>query len=438
MRTVFLSGDRKEARRDVYAEPPQEMRDKLQITREEVLKLETAVYGLRNAPRAWWKRVVRDLTETGWVHHQLDQFGLIGVHVDDFLVAGCDEDPVFSAALSKLKGTFQWRTWNGDKFTLTGIEIETLQDGGFHLRQQKFVDQVELTSLRQRRSRADTDKLTSGELTQLRGVSGSATWLGNQARLDLCVSTSLLQRAHASATVADTREANKLIRLCGQHAHVPLRVSPIPLDDDLTFVGFGDCGWGVRRDGSSQGGSLIIAAGTRILDVFEATTTMVDWKSYKCKRVVLKHLTFENLSRCFTLCFWTVEKRVSDVESIMKKQHKSPLITDAKSLYDALERSESSTRNLTERRTAIAVTAIRQRLVHGFIYTGWVNSDRQMADGLTKPHAAWKLFETMSAGKLKIVFGTRLSRVQESSRWQDVQKAKEILMGDEFSMIILL
>ena len=71
----------------------------------------------------------------------------------------------------------------------------------------------------------------------------------------LCV----LQGAHASATVADTREANKLIRLCRQHAHVPIRVSPMPLDD-LTFVGFGDCGWRVRRGGSSQRGSLIIAA----------------------------------------------------------------------------------------------------------------------------------------------------------------------------------
>ena len=120
--SAFLPGDREEARRDVYAEPPQEMRDKLQITREQVLKLETAVYGLRNAPRAWWKRVVRDLTETGWFQHQLDQctfmfmngtelLGLIGVCVDDFLVFGCDDDPVFSAALWKLKGTFQWRTW---------------------------------------------------------------------------------------------------------------------------------------------------------------------------------------------------------------------------------------------------------------------------------------------------------------------------------------
>ena len=131
-------------------------------------------------------------------------------------------------------------------------------------------------SLSQRRSRADTDKLTPGELTQLRGVTGSANWFANQTRPDLCVSTSLLQGAHASATVADTREANKLTRLCRQHAHVPFRVSPIPLDD-LTCVGFGDCGWGVRRDGSLQGGSLIIAADKRILDGFEETTAMVDW-----------------------------------------------------------------------------------------------------------------------------------------------------------------
>ena len=36
----------------------------------------------------------------------------------------------------------------------------------------------------------------------------------------------------------------------------------------------------------SQSGSLIIAADKRILDGFEATTTLVDWKSCKCKRVV--------------------------------------------------------------------------------------------------------------------------------------------------------
>ena len=106
------------------------------------------------------------------------------------------------------------------------------------------------------------------------------------------MSASLLQGAHASTTIADTRKTNKLIRLCRQHAHVPIRVSPIPLND-LTFVGIGDCGWGVRRDGSLQGGSLITAADKRILDGFGATTTVVDWKSYKCKRVVRSSLAGE-------------------------------------------------------------------------------------------------------------------------------------------------
>ena len=398
VKTAFLSGDREEARRDVYAEPPQEMRDKLQVAQEQVLKLETTAYGLRNAPRAWWKRVVRDLTETGWVQHQLDQctfmfmngtelVGLIGVYVDDFLVAGCDDVPVFSAALSKLKGTFLWGTWNEDNFTLTGIEAEKLPDAGFHLRQQKFVDQLELISLSQRRSRADTDKLTPGESTQLRGVSGSANWLGNQTRPDLCVSTSLLQGAHASATV-DTREANKLIRFCGRVC--------------------------VRRDGSSQGGGLIIAADKRILDGCEATIKRSSPAGETETYVeTLDMLEFTNIFYPLFLNPW---KSLSDVESIFEKQDKSLVSTDAKSLYDALERSESSTRNLTERRTAIEATAIRQRLEHGFIYTGWVNSDRQMADGLTKPQAARKVLEIMSAGKWKIVWHESARKLKVAER----------------------
>ena len=62
---------------------------------------------------------MRDLTDTGWIQHKLDQctfmfmngselVGLIGVYVDDFLVAGSDDDTIFSDALFKLKGTFHW------------------------------------------------------------------------------------------------------------------------------------------------------------------------------------------------------------------------------------------------------------------------------------------------------------------------------------------
>ena len=63
----------------------------------------------------------------------------------------------------------------------------------------------------------------------------------------------LLQGARASAIVAATREANKFFRLHRRHACVTIRGSPTFLDD-ITFWGFGG------REGSSQGGSLVLAA----------------------------------------------------------------------------------------------------------------------------------------------------------------------------------
>ena len=115
---------------------------------------------------------------------------------------------------------------------------------------------------------------------------------------------------------------------------MPIRVSPIPLDD-LTFVGFGDCVWGVRRDGSSQGGGLLIATDKRILDGFEATTTMVDWKSYKCKRVLRSSLDGETqayaealdmleFTKVFYALFLDPWKNLSDVESILRNNTRVP------------------------------------------------------------------------------------------------------------------
>ena len=91
---------------------------------------------------------------------------------------------------------------------------------------------------------------------------------------------------------------------------------------------FGD--WGARRDGPSQRGSLIIVADKRILDGFEATTTMVDWKSYKSKCAVRSSIAGETQAYVetldvleFTKVFHSLVldpwKSLSDVESIFSE-----------------------------------------------------------------------------------------------------------------------
>ena len=78
---------------------------------------------------------------------------------------------------------------------------------------------------------------------------------------------------------------------------------------------------------------------------------------------------------------------------------------DCKSLYDALEKNESVGLGLSEKRTSIEVAATRQQMHATCIKTRWVNSDRQLADVLTKPTAlAASMLRLQQIGRWKFVW----------------------------------
>ena len=121
VKTAFLQGDRGESERDVYAQPVPELAKYLGLTPEQIIRLEGAVYGLRNSPRRWWQRVKRDMERLGWRCHQLDQciflkfdsksgdlVGICGVYVDDFLIGGNWSDSRYIAKLSKVKSLYEF------------------------------------------------------------------------------------------------------------------------------------------------------------------------------------------------------------------------------------------------------------------------------------------------------------------------------------------
>ena len=224
MKTAFLSGDREEARRDVCAELPQELHEKLQISREQVLNLKLLYTVLDTRRGAWWKRVVRDLAATGRAQNLWDQctfkfvngtelVGLIGVYVDDFLVAACDDDPIFPAALSKLKGLFHGeRGMRKDHFALTDIETETIADGGFHLTQQKFLDQLETDVSLPR-------PFSSGHLSFVVCLVQQSCWETELVLISVRVHLFFKVHMHASTTVADTREKQTNPFDCADNTH---------------------------------------------------------------------------------------------------------------------------------------------------------------------------------------------------------------------------
>ena len=173
----------------------------------------------------------------------------------------------------------------------------------------------------------------------------------------------------------------------------------------------------VRPDGSSQDGLLVFATTTQLEKGHEAPISIMDWRSWKLTRKVRSSLAAESQAAAdavdslnfvrlvFAECLSADGIDLRKIDEIHQLSPPALLITDCKSLYDALEKNESITLGLAEKRTSIEVQATKQQLRSTLITTKWVNSDRQIADVLTKvntnPH---DLIALMKTGHWKIVW----------------------------------
>ena len=70
IKTAFLSGD--EDIRKNFISPPDDVRRMLNLDHEKVLRLRKSVYGLVNAPKKWWDRLMTSLIKHGFTSCALD------------------------------------------------------------------------------------------------------------------------------------------------------------------------------------------------------------------------------------------------------------------------------------------------------------------------------------------------------------------------------
>ena len=101
---------------------------------ERVIRLLKSVYGLTTAPLEWYSQVDRVLTELGGVQTAADpcvwvfcskageHIGIIGAHVDDFLIAGDSSE--WDKLVEVLLAAFRWTPWEEKSFKQCGIFVE--------------------------------------------------------------------------------------------------------------------------------------------------------------------------------------------------------------------------------------------------------------------------------------------------------------------------
>ena len=183
-RAAFLQGSESQRSRSVFAQPVQELGEKMQCGPQEAVRLLRAAYGLVNAPREWYWDVEKIATQTCgmqrltcepciWVCKDKDGNvqGAIASHVDDFIVTGNENSELWYDTLTKFHGALSWSPWESDPYLHCGIEVHQQANYSFNFDHSQYAAQIK---------QIDVDKhsseVTPQELSQARAVLGSIQW----------------------------------------------------------------------------------------------------------------------------------------------------------------------------------------------------------------------------------------------------------------------
>ena len=217
---AFLQG--RSLQKCKYALAPPELAEAMGLPPgERVIRLLKSVYGLTTAPLEWYAQVDRVLQELGGRQTSADpcvwtfcgsngeHIGIIGAHVDDFLIAG-DEGPERKTTIETLLAAFRWTPWEERTFKQCGVMIEQQPDGSIIQHQEEYLALMEEVKLESKRSKELTSPVTESERTQLRALLGGLQWMVTQTRLDVSVDVNLLQSCVTTATVENILTADKI------------------------------------------------------------------------------------------------------------------------------------------------------------------------------------------------------------------------------------
>ena len=433
--TAFLQGKEHPSHRTLWIKLPTDAKKMLGITDQDgdkaLMKLRKPMYGLCDAPRAWYSEARERVTRLGAVVHPLDPclfmvydydapedqwldqpddngntvrqpplLGLFGLHVDDILGCGNMDNASFQKFIKQMKQTFTFRTWEQDSdIEYCGAKIQRINQHHYELQHTSYLAKQKPISFEDTNNNANSDQpVTEKQRTMLRGLVGALQWPATQSSPHLQASVSQLAGLTSKATTSTLREANKCLRFAKQHSDVGLKFQRIGRPEELTLIAYSDAAFASRHDLTSQGGQLILLVHHSVTTGQEGSYHIVDWRSWKLPRVARSSLAAESqaaseasdallYAAVFWKLIWSPHLALEDSHT-PKLAHSPRLIVDAKALYDLLTKQDLQTASQTDKQTSIEVLVTRDKLACTGATTSWVSSELQYADGMTKNTAA--------------------------------------------------
>ncbi|KAH4050789.1 hypothetical protein HBI95_077750 [Parastagonospora nodorum] len=272
VKTAFLYGELEE---EVYLEPPAGI-----LKDDSVLRLRKSLYGLKQSPRQWYKKLKGVLNTMGWFSSRHDESVFIHnesgmyltVYVDDLNIYAPTEEmarPVKEA----LKRHFKMTDLGECAFYL-GMHVVRQPDGSIHLHQESFVQQIlERFGMSQEKAVAiplPSDlklvKSTSATTTSFRqtyqAIVGSLNYLAVITRPDISLAVSLVSRHCANPDDQHMEAARRIMKYLKSSSELGLVYWKSPKLDISIYV---DSDWaGCIDTRRSTTGWVVLFNGTAV------------------------------------------------------------------------------------------------------------------------------------------------------------------------------
>jgi hypothetical protein len=381
VKSAFLNGDLKE---EVYVRQPPGFI--IAGKEAKVLRLRKALYGLRQAPRAWNIKLDATLKEMGFQQsvHEAAVYRrgmgrsvlLIGVYVDDLVITGTDEAKVRAFKMQMM-----------DKFQMSDLGllcfylgIEVRQDNtGITLRQAHYAKRiVELggmegcnpahTPMEERLQLSRYSEAEEVDATQYRRIVGSLRYLVH-TRPDVAFAVGYMSRFMERPTAEHQSAIKRILRYIAGTIDYGLHFGRH--SGAAHFVGYCDSDLAGDIDASKSMSGMLFFLGS----------SLVSWQSLKQQVVALSSCEAEYIAAtsAVTQVLWLARLMG---ELLGKKAEAVELRVDSKS---ALALAKNPVFHGRSKHIRIKFHFIGSCLEEGSVKANYINTVDQLADILTKP-----------------------------------------------------
>lgn len=382
VKSAFLNGELEE---EVFVAQPPGFEEKSGVNK--VLKLKKALYGLRQAPRAWNLKLDQTLLSLGFERSPLEHAVykrksensclLVGVYVDDLIITGPKEDELLNFKL-QMKDLFSMSDLGLLTYYL-GIEVNQ-SEKGITLCQSSYAMKIlektgmsecniAHTPMEQRMNLSKNCEGSFVEPTTYRSLIASLRYLLN-SRSDLAYSVGLVSRfmekpnsQHMAAVKQILRYVRSTLNFgcCYERGEA----------GKLGLVGFSD---------SDHAGDIDDRKSTTGM-VFLLGKSPIAWMSQKQKVVALSSCEAEYIAAATVACHGVWLERLL-AEMVERKPEKVLLFVDNKS---AISLSKNPVHHQRSKHIDTRFHFIRECVEEGKVGVEHVVTEEQLADLLTEP-----------------------------------------------------